>query len=148
MSRQRRLENAAAALEDFSLDPFDGMPDLCESADLFFDWTDELCDAAAKPESVVAVNQALVLLVNRYFTWRDSLPKRHRSKSGRLKHACVDEVFEIAYRRLRKIELTLSPPPLAVPPRPVLPPIRGEPKERVDGILVGRTDPDPEFDGG
>ncbi len=142
-----RLDNAAAAVEDFSLDPARAVPDLCEGADLFFEWADELCEAAIEKESVVALNQALVLLVKRLFAWRDSLARRHRSKSGRLKHACIEDVFEAFYRRLQKAELTLSPPPLAVvpeAPRVFIPP---EPKGRFDGLLVGMVEPDPEFGG-
>ena len=114
MTDRIRLENARASVEDFTLTPPEDGADFCEGAERFFGWAEELCAAVEERESVVAVNQALVLLVKRFFSWGDNLPRRHRSRNGRQKHVCVFEVFEVAYRRLRELELTISPPPLRV----------------------------------
>jgi len=127
----------------------DAPPNLCEPASAFSTWADGLVEAAVQKQTVVAIHQAVLLLTQRYFTWRDSVPKRHRMLSGvNGGHICIFAVFEAYYRRLREAELALEPPPLAVAPVVPLAPrtIPATPQRtRFDGLLIGDLEPDPEF---
>jgi hypothetical protein len=140
MSRDRRLQNAADAAAGFVLDTPEVM-DLCDHAETFLAWAGDLVKAAVDRGGSVALNQAKLFLLDRYFGWVDSIPKRHRSRLGRTSHVCVTQVFEAMYRKLRSAELDLSPPPLAVePPPPRI--IRDVPRGRLDGLLIGDIDDD------
>jgi hypothetical protein len=141
VNREVRLRNAADAAAGFVLDPPE-VSDLCVHAELFMAWSGDLVQAAIDREDPVAINQAKIFLVDRYFGWLDSIPKRHRSLTGRYGHVCVAHVFEGMYRRLRAVELDLRPPPLAIAPPPPPQIIREEPRRRLDGMLIGDIDDD------
>lgn len=120
-----RVQAAKAAAASFSLDREDG-PDYCEFAYDFARWSEELFDQVLAKPSVIAVNQAKVLLLDKYYMWFNSIPRRHSSMTGRLSHICVDVVFDEGYRRLRRLELRLAPPPIeavrkAPAPEPTVP---------------------------
>jgi hypothetical protein len=92
---------------------------MCTHAQRFFDWADELCSEAVHKKTVTAINQAKVLLVDRYMVWRENVPISHQADDQAFVdggHACVLSVFEAAYRRLWRAEL--APAPLAVLPSP------------------------------
>jgi hypothetical protein len=87
----------------------------------FKNWADTLCAAVGRDVqkqgagAVVAVNQAYVLLLTKYFDWRLAAPKAHRNYSGE-GHLCLFHCFDETYRTLRAIELSLTPPLLLLPP--------------------------------
>lgn len=120
-----RIRDAVAQAAGFNFE-FDEVPDYCEYAEDFARWAEALAEAAVQKHMDVALNQAKVLLLDRYYEWLNSIPRRHHSLTGRLSHPCIDVVFDLTYRRLRHAELRMSPPPLAVPPtqsraEPILP---------------------------
>jgi hypothetical protein len=74
-------------------------------------------------KGIVAVNQAYVRLITKYFDWRSAVPKAHRNRIGETGHTCIFHVFERAYHQLRVIELTVTSQPLLfLPPEPPPPP--------------------------
>jgi hypothetical protein len=99
-------------------------PPICTAAHQFQQWADALCAEVARiaqksnDNGVVAVNQAYVKLLIRYFDWRNAVPKVHRTHIGATGHTCLFDVFERAYMHLRVIELSLSPPMLYLPASP------------------------------
>jgi hypothetical protein len=115
------IEAIAASLwgDDFSPQA----PQPCAYAAKFKQWAETLClsvGAAVRQDgagAVVAVNQAKVLLVDKYFEWRAAAPKTHRNRTGDT-HTCLFHVFVETYRTLRAIELSLTPPLLFLPPPP------------------------------
>src|SRR5690242_1756297 len=96
----------------------------CVYALKFKQWTDNMCLAvndAVQQDSTsaaVTVNQAKVLLVDKYFEWRAVSPKSHRNRAGDTSHLCLFHVFDETYRILRAIELSLTPPLLFLPAPP------------------------------
>jgi hypothetical protein len=115
-------------------------PNLCVYAQKFSEFTEPLCANAARTASVVAVNQAKVLLLDKYWEWYRVVPLRHRSVgslNGR--HTCIFGVFELAYNRLKLIELALTPPMLFLPaPLPPVPP--PPPPPQIAGIFIGEIE--------
>ena len=98
-------------------------PSYCAYADRFRKWTGTLCTSVGESvkhdnaKAAVAINQAKVLLLDKYFEWRAASPKAHRNRTGE-GHTCLFHVFDETYRTLRAIELSLTPPLLFLPPAP------------------------------
>lgn len=125
-------------------------PDLdssCVFARKFAEWVRDLC-ALAKQEvsgvsiyegsARVSVNQAKLLLVDKYFEWRSVVPKSHRNYRDTVKHCCIFQVFVQGYEDLQAIKLVLAPPVLHFPtPPPQLPP---PPTPQIAGIFLGELD--------
>lgn len=114
---------------------------LCVYAQQFDAWAQELCVGSVRNLSVVSLNQAKVLLLDKYMQWKASVPKRHRAytASGPNSHICIYHVFETAYDRLRVLELSLTPPMLFLP-LPPLPPPPPPPAPQVMGIFLGEDE--------
>ena len=103
----------------------------CIYAQKFSAWVEKLLAREARENSIIFVNQAKVMLVDRYFEWRSVVPKRHRIR----RHQCITQVFEGAYERLKAIELALMPPLLFLPPPPSSPP-----PAQIAGIFMGELE--------
>ena len=101
----------------------EGRP-LCAYAAQFRQWADQLC--AEHCGSVLEIAQAKVLLLDKYFDWKNFVPRIHRYHSGDRGHFCIAHVFEHAYCQLRLAELALTPPMLFLPkpPAPPAPPVQ------------------------
>lgn len=110
-------------------------PNLCVYAQKFQEWAQELCIKATQNPTIVSVNQNKVLLIDRYFEWRSFSPKKHRNYTGAA-HTCIFHVFEMAYNRLKVVELSLTPPMLFIPPPPP-PPL---PPPTIAGVFIGELD--------
>src|SRR5436305_1741164 len=76
-------------------------PPVCEYAERFGQWTETLCSTLEKRPDINAVYQAKILLVDRFFSWRTSVPKPHRYRMSETGHKCLWHVFEEAYNRIR-----------------------------------------------
>lgn len=115
-------------------------PFLCPLAASFAAWANELVDRILGEPDVVAINQAKVLLVDRFFEYRNYAPKKHRviSNSGG-GHICIFQVFEEHYERLKAVELALTPPLLFLPepPREL---VTAEPPVQIAGIFLGEVE--------
>jgi len=111
-------------------------PPLCSSAEQFQPWTEEVCRNTEQARTLSAVNVAKVLLIDKYFEWRTFVPRKHRTIGGAGGHTCIWHVFESAYRRIKIVELTISPPPLT-PPQPLLLPPAPPAPPQIAGIFIG-----------
>ena len=116
---------------------------ICVYAQKFAEFAEPLCADAVQNASLVTVNQAKLLLLDKYWEWYRVVPMRHRSLNGpNSRHTCIFGVFEAAYNRLKLIELALTPPmlfipePLPLPPPPPPPP----PPPQIAGIFIGEID--------
>lgn len=118
------------SLEDFEL-PSVELP-VCSFAQDFDRWAEELLIITQDP-TIVGVNQAKVLLLDKYWEWQRWIPRSHRQRLGRLGHICIYQVFQRTYERLRRLELSLTPPLLFLPAPPPPPP-------QIGGIFLGEHD--------
>ena len=105
----------------------------CQLAQYFLDWVDWLFKKiiSEKP-NIILVNQAKLLLSDKYFEWRSYAPKSHRDRIGSRGHNCIFQVFVQAYERLKLLELSLTPPKLFLPSEP--------PPPQIAGIFLGDLD--------
>ena len=116
-------------VEDFEV-PAEAI-EWCSYARKFAKWSATLVESSQP--NVVMVNQAKVLLVDKYFEWRIYVPKSHRNRIGTGGHRCIFHVFEQTYEKLRVMELSLTPPMLFIPPPPLPPP-------QIGGIFLGNIE--------
>jgi hypothetical protein len=130
-------EYAHFYLEDVEDEPVDEYVDYCAYAQIFHRWCGELLsqfvDSGPTP---VRLAQAKVLLQDRYFGLRASVPKSHRNRMGGHGHICIFQVYEQAYQKIRLVELTLTPPQVVVPTPP---PPQAAPKPALLGITLGEV---------
>ena len=111
----------------------------CEAAKAFAPWVDDLMERTTASGSAIAVNQAKVLLLDRYWAWYASLPQKHRNHIGqRSRHTCIFQVFSEGYMRLRALELSITPPRVIEQP-PSLPTPRPSIVE-VPALFIGELD--------
>lgn len=140
-------------IRDFEL-PAPG-PNFCVFARQFNDWVGKVCTDAVRDPTDIGINQAKVLLVDRYFEWYSAVPQAHKNHLGtRDSHTCIFQVFLNAYTTLKAAELSITHPPrFFEPPSPptqvhvkkvVQPQIAGlaigeevEEMERLDGEELG-----------
>jgi hypothetical protein len=110
----------------------------CIYARKFSEWSEELCVGALSGPSLVSINQAKVLLLDKYMEWGNSVPKKHRTYTAG-GHTCIFHTFIMAYNRLRVVELSLTPPMLFIPPPP-LPPPPPPPPPQIAGVFIGELE--------
>lgn len=101
----------------------------CRFAQAFSDWVDRALDIDGNLD-IVAVNQAKVLLVDKYFEFFNVVGKGHRYHFSPRGHFCIFHVFLKTYQELKALELSLTPPLLFLPRRPPPPP-------QIAGIFIG-----------
>jgi len=104
----------------------------CPYARKFSEWAASLIETSTQPE-LVSVNQAKILLIDKYFEYRSYVPRSHRTRIGAIGHHCIYQVFELAYEKLKRLELSLTPPMLFIPP----PPLPPTPIPQIAGIFLG-----------
>ena len=108
----------------------------CTAAAAFAQWANELVDRTSQNPGAVSVNQAKVLLVDRYWAWYATVPKRHQNHIGhRDTHVCIFQVFAESYARLRALELSITPPRIVE--QPALPP---PPVARIPALILGELE--------
>jgi hypothetical protein len=109
-------------LEDLFEKLVEDGPDFCPYARKFYEWTNGLLSSVSQEHDVVSVNQAKLLLQDKWQEWRSEAPRRHSNHFSNRGHYCLFHVYERAYHQLRVIELSLTPPLLFLPPpEPPLP---------------------------
>jgi hypothetical protein len=114
------------------------LPSLFRFAAAFQPWAETLITSTLRQPTTVSINQAKILLVDKYFEWRSVAPRGHRDKMNITGHVCIWHVFEAAYNRLREAEITLTPPLLFVPSPPALPaPVQ---PPQIAGIFLGEKE--------
>jgi hypothetical protein len=104
----------------------------CPYAQSFFNWAIRMLDLS-QDVSLVGLNQAKVLLVDKYFEHFSIAPKGHRYHFSPRGHVCIFQVFLEIYQRLKARELALSPPMLFLPRRASPPP-------QIAGIFIGEEE--------
>jgi hypothetical protein len=122
-----RFDTIWDRFEDFEF--FEEPVQLCRYAQAFSDWVAQALDVSQDP-NVIVVNQAKLLLVDKYFEFYSVVPKRHRKHLGDRGHTCIFQVFLHVYQQLKALELSLTPPMLFLPPPPPPPP-------QIAGIFIG-----------
>jgi hypothetical protein len=103
----------------------------CPYAQAFFSWAVQVVDVSES--SVVFLNQAKVLLVDKYFEFFSIVPKQHRYHFSPQGHVCIFQVFLEFYQRIKARELMLTPPMLFLPTPPSPPP-------QIAGIFIGEEE--------
>jgi hypothetical protein len=134
MSIQPDFTSVWNSVEEFVL--IDKGPKYCLYAKKFLEWANALCEEMMNSPDIVSVNQNKVLLLDKYFEWRNFVPKSHRFKVSDVGHRCIFHVFEQAYTLLKVTELSLTPPMLFLPPPPPPPP----PPPQIAGLFLGEFD--------
>jgi hypothetical protein len=111
--------------------------DLPEAPDNMCQYARALSDSASKvrelglSSDIVAVNQAKLLLLEKYFEFFCIVPRQHRYHLSPRGHKCIFQVFIELYSLIKSHELSsLSPPMLFEPPPPPPPP-------QIAGIFLG-----------
>jgi len=107
-------------------------PEYCVYAEKFAEWADKLLVVIEEPDAVL-INQAKILLLDKYFEWRSYVPKIHRNRLGSSGHVCIFNVFEYSYMKLKTVELTLTPPMLFLP-------APSKPQPQIAGIFLGELE--------
>jgi len=114
--------------------------EFCEYAQSFLDWGNKLLGGRRK-HNIVSINQAKILLLDKYFEWYRYVPRSHRFKMSKRGHICIFQVLVSLYNRLKVIELDVTPPMLFEPLPP--PPMKILPRPSLAGIMLGEdTDND------
>ncbi|MFN8495574.1 MAG: hypothetical protein U0350_48725 [Caldilineaceae bacterium] len=113
---------------------------LCAYAQQFAPWANLLCEEAEKRKQIVSLNHAYVLLLHKYFEWRNVVPKNHRDRVSERGHICIFQIFDRAYHRLMMLQLSLEPILTSYPPAPPALPLP-TPKQVVD-VIFGLSDPE------
>ena len=104
----------------------------CIYALKFQDWTDELLLFLKNPD-LISINQAKILLADKYFEWKRFVPQSHRLRLGIHGHTCIYQILENAYEKLQIVELSLTKPMLFIP----LPPIKPQEPPNFLGLVFG-----------
>lgn len=108
-------------LDDFELPP--EPINFCPYAQEFAGWVIPFLSSVSQEPSIVTINQAKILLQDKWHDWRSIAPRRHRNNLGNRGHTCLFQVYEQAYHHLRVLELSLTPPLLFIPAPPPTPQI-------------------------
>jgi hypothetical protein len=81
---------------DFQLELPEEQEDVCIYAQRFAASIEPACrDAIANPDHI-SINQAMLLVLKKYFEWRFSVPKSHHNRIGEHGHVCIFHIFERA----------------------------------------------------
>jgi hypothetical protein len=130
MSFEERFQHIWGQINDIEIP--EPVENKCFYAHGFTGWVQQLINGIQNP-TVVSVNQAKVLLLDKFFEWHRYVPNAHRMRLGNRGHICIFQVFEAAYDHLKVIELSLTPPLLFLPDSvPIIPP-----PPRIAGIFLG-----------
>jgi hypothetical protein len=92
----------------------------CEAAGRLGALTNELVDWLGRGRlDEIRINQAKLLLLDRYIAERNGSPAAHRDRVvGEDGQTCVYGQFLTGYHRLHEIEMDRFPPPLSKPVKP------------------------------
>ena len=121
--------------QEFHL-PEEDQVKICPAARKFGEWCEPPINEAVRQKDPIALNQAKIHLLDRYFNWRGSVTKRHRELVRDEGHICLWAIFERAYQQIRAAELVLTPVQLFVP-EPAPPPQPPTVIKEASGIYLG-----------
>lgn len=112
MTKIGRFDDGNAVVV-FTIEP----PDYrCIYAKTFAEWfaRDVLAPLRASPDAV-KVNQAKLTLQDKWYSFRQAVPKQHRDTLGSKAHVCLYAVYLDCLARLHQISLVTAPPDYAYP---------------------------------
>lgn len=140
MNTDSVLDLVVREYADFHLDDTDeqstgsSYENHCEYARLFRHWgTELLAEYVEHDPTPLRLAQAKVLLLDRYFEWRASVPKSHRNRIGENGHICLHHTFEWIFLQIRLKQLSIMPVQVFNPPPTPPPPS----SPQIAGILLG-----------
>ena len=109
---------------------------MCGYAREFYDWVEEWI--LPIEGNLIAINQAKVILLDKYMEWRSFVPKLHVEYTSERGHTCIFHIFIQASEFLQVAELRIRKPMLFIPP----PPPPQPPGPKLDGpmIYLGKLD--------
>ncbi|MBN1813646.1 MAG: hypothetical protein JXA14_17535 [Anaerolineae bacterium] len=105
----------------------------CRFAESYDGWASGVLAKVQQKRDVVTVNQAKLLLADKYFQYFQTVPQSHRYHLSPRGHRCVFQAFLEAYKQLKAFELSITPPMIFIPPPPPKPP----PPPQIEGIWIG-----------
>jgi hypothetical protein len=108
----------------------------CSFAEKYYQLLEGICQRAVQSTDLVTINQAKILLLDKFNEWRNFAPRSHQGITNT--HICIFEVFMDQYQHLREAEIQLTPPPLYVP-APPLPPteVKVPEQPQLAGLFLG-----------
>jgi hypothetical protein len=109
-------------------------PQYCAFSRQFQAWALDLVRDTLTEVSHIKIAQAKVMLLDKYYEWKATIPKRHARR-----HLCIADVMDEAYNTLKQAELALTPPQIYLPEPPLKSKRRKEappsPPARYDSVL-------------
>jgi len=135
---EKQVREILASIGNLEL-PGEEEVEFCEHARNFLDWGEQLLNAK-KEHTIVSINQAKILLIDKFFEWYHYVPRSHRTKHSKRGHICIFQVLEMLYNRLKIIELGITGPLIFIPPEP--PPMKILPRPTIAGIVLGEDTDD------
>ena len=88
----------------------------CAYAQLFSEWVGALWeDIVSEEPDPVRINQAKVLLQDKWHEFRRRVPKSHRTHVSDVGHTCIWHVYEQAFWNLDWLQMKITPPLLFLP---------------------------------
>lgn len=103
-------ENAVVV---FTIEPPDHR---CVYARNFAEWARrEVLDPLAEGADAVKVNRAKITIQDRWYSYRQAVPREHRDNLGSSRHICLYSVYLEALAHIHQISLTAAPPEYAYP---------------------------------
>jgi hypothetical protein len=89
----------------------------CGYAREFSNWLDEYI-LSKQDYDLIGINQAKIIILDKYLAWRSFVPKGHQDRIGSRGHTCIFHVFITACEQLLVAELRLHQPRYFIPPPP------------------------------
>jgi hypothetical protein len=104
-------------------------PQMCSEAKEFAAWVEEYITPLVESRQLEKINQAKVLLQDKYYEWTRQVGKGHRQTGpNSIGHPCLYQVWHAGYMRLHATELAVKPYQFQKPPKP--------PKRQPGGIYL------------
>jgi hypothetical protein len=91
----------------------EAQPTYCAYSLRFRAWALEMVRSFLEERDHTKINQAKVLLIDKYYEWKATIPAKHGKR-----HVCIADVKDEAYSIIRAAELALTPPQLYLPEPP------------------------------
>jgi hypothetical protein len=110
----------------------EAQPDYCAFSLRYRAWAMELVRSTLAEPNHIAINQAKVMLLDKYYEWKTAIPRNHRRR-----HLCILDVLDEAYQTLKAAELALTPPQLYLPAPSKRERKKKEPPDEPTGSILG-----------
>lgn len=113
MAKAAKFSEDEDAVVVFTIEPPDHR---CVYARNFDEWARrEVLGPLASGADAVKINQAKITIQDRWYSYRQAVPREHRDHLGSAKHICLYTVYLEALARIHQISLVAAPPDYAYP---------------------------------